>query len=318
MYVFKRATLCLLVSCVLCHFAYASELKSKEPINIVTNNWTSQIVLSHVVGSVFESMGYQVAYLSISTSDQWGALSNGFAHVQVEVWEGTMADMFKRMVEEGGMVDMGDHFAKTREEWWYPEYVESLCPGLPDWEALKACAGVFSTPYSAPLGTYYSGPWEKPDAARVRALGMDFRVKVLADGDALWEVLGEAMAQQKPIVLFNWTPNWVELKYPGKFVEFPAYAPECETDPEWGINPEFTYDCGNPKGGWLKKAAWSGMAETWPCAARTLQKIRFTNKQIADASLLVDINGMSPEEAAVVWLQQHPEISQTWIAEGCR
>ncbi len=33
--------------------------------------------------------------------------------------------------------------------------------------------------------------------------------------------LAKSFKKKEPIVLFNWTPNWVEAKYEGKFIEFP-------------------------------------------------------------------------------------------------
>lgn len=288
-----------------------------EPIKIITNNWSSQIVLSHVMGELFKKQGYNVEYLESSIADQWGALSYGVAHVQVEVWEGTMATEFDRLVKAGRILDMGLHNAKTREEWWYPEYVEAHCPGLPDWKALKKCAAYFSQNNSN-KGLYLSGPWEKPDEARIRALQIDFEVKMLASGDQLNEALKAAVKDKQPIVLFNWTPNWVESRIKGKFVEFPDYAPECETDPSWGVNKDFLYDCGNPKGGWLKKAAWSGMTTQWPCASKLLKSFTLNSQQIASAAALVDIDELSHAAAAQAWLAQYQTLWQGWIDESCQ
>ena len=288
-----------------------------EPIKIITNNWSSQIVLSHVMGELFKKQGYNVEYLESSIADQWGALSYGVAHVQVEVWEGTMATEFDRLVKAGRILDMGLHNAKTREEWWYPEYVEAHCPGLPDWKALKKCAAYFSQNNSN-KGLYLSGPWEKPDEARIRALQIDFEVKMLASGDQLNEALKAAVKDKQPIVLFNWTPNWVESRIKGKFVEFPDYAPECETDPSWGVNKDFLCDCGNPKGGWLKKAAWSGMTTQWPCASKLLKSFTLNSQQIASAAALVDIDELSHAAAAQAWLAQYQTLWQGWIDESCQ
>ena len=290
---------------------------NNKPIRIITNNWTSQLVLSQVTGRIFQRMGYQVEYIPIPTADQWGALAHGFAHVQVEVWQGTMSEMFNRMIREGRIVNAGTHDAKTREEWWYPKYVEDVCPGLPDWKALNNCAKKFETPFSTPLGTYFSGPWEKPDPARVRALGLDFKVKILSKGDDLWIELEKAAKNKRPIVLFNWTPNWVESIYEGAFIEFPNYEPECETDPNWGINPNFAHDCGNPKGGWLRKAAWVKMESIWPCAYQTLKNINFTNLQIATASSLVDVKKQTIKEAANNWLVNNEQLWRKWIPNSC-
>lgn len=297
--------------------ALAEQPKSTDPIRIITNDWTSQIVLAHITGSIFKTMGYNVAYSKSTTNEQWGALAAGIDHVQVEVWEGTMSDMFNRMVNAKRIADLGTHSAKTREEWWYPEYVEEQCPGLPDWKALKKCASIFSNAESSPSGAYIAGPWEKPEAARIRALGMDFKVQPVSNSDDLWVALAEAKKLNKPIVLFNWTPNWVEARYAGKFIEFPDYAPECETDPAWGINPEFHHDCGNPKNGWLKKAAWSGMQKKWHCAYQTLANIDFNNAMISHAAAQVDVDKLSHAEAASVWMKTNSSLWKTWIPEEC-
>ncbi len=294
----------------------ASPQNADKPIRVITNDWSSQIVLAHIVGGIFQQLDYQVEYSSSTVAEQWGAMALGIDHVQVEVWEGTMSDMFTRMVNAGRLVDAGSHDAITREEWWYPKYVEELCPGLPDWEALKACSALFSEDGSE-TGRYFAGPWEKPEAARVRALGMNFKVGPVDEADDLWRALETASKEKRPVVLFNWTPNWVEARYEGKFVEFPKHEPACETDPAWGINPDFHYDCGNPAQGWLKKASWSGMAQRWPCAYKTLEHISFDNLAIAQLAARVDVDGLAHEDAAVEWLKNNKALWQGWIDSSC-
>jgi glycine betaine/proline transport system substrate-binding protein len=292
--------------------------KNQQPIRVIVNDWTSQRILAKVTGTIFESMGYQVKYPFSTTSEQWGALRHGIDHVQIEVWQGTMADMYQRMLDKGYIVDAGNHTAKTREDWWYPLYVEQLCPGLPDWRALKKCSHLFSLGRGGKAGRYIAGPWEKPEAARIRALGLNFRENPVKTADELWSTLAAAKHKQQAIVLFNWTPNWVEAVYQGKFIEFPEYHPLCETDPEWGVNPNFHHDCGNPKAGWLKKVAWVKMPETWPCAFQTLQNIDFDNKTISTVASWVDFERMSEEAAAQRWLEQNQSRWQNWIPQTCK
>ncbi len=62
-------------------------------------------------------------------------------------------------------------------------------------------------------------------------------------------------------MIVNWTPNWPEAKFDGKFVDFPDHDPACEGDASWGVNPDLPHDCGNPKAGWLKKGVWSGFGD---------------------------------------------------------
>ena len=297
---------------------FAAPPESSAPIRIVINNWTSQIVLSNILGRVYGVMGYTVEYPELDTHIQWGRIHRGFEHIQVEVWEGTMSKEFKRVAKYGQMIDAGSHDVLTREEWWYPTYVEEVCPGLPDWRALKKCAALFATEKTAPKGRYVMGPWEKPEEARIRALGLNFVPQAVTQADDLWVELDKAYRQRKPIVLFNWSPNWVEARYEGRFIEFPRYDPKCESDPSWGINQDWTFDCGNPTNGWLKKAAWIGMQQQWPCAFDTLLNMNFDNAMIAAVAALVDADGLSHEQAADRWMQDNEVIWKKWVPKQCR
>ena len=144
--------------------------ESTDPIKIVTNNWTSQLVLANVVGQLLQKMGYNVEYKPSDTQLQFTAIANGDMDFQVEVWEGSMWPSFKAAMDTGGLVDLGSHDAVTREEWWYPTYVEEVCPGLPDWKALDACADKFSTAETKPQGRFVVSVAYDPGLSLIRRL----------------------------------------------------------------------------------------------------------------------------------------------------
>ncbi|MGJ3495043.1 Glycine betaine/carnitine transport binding protein GbuC precursor [Piscirickettsia salmonis] len=291
--------------------------KTKEPVRIIVNDWTSQIALSKITGSILSDVGYKIKYVNSKSNGQWFKLKNNQADIQVEVWQGTMAKKYNQLIKTGDIVDAGNHAAKTREDWWYPEYVEKQCPGLPDWKALKKCYKIFATSKTKPKGMYLGGPWEKPDRARIRALKMNFKVIQVKNGDALWVELEKAAKEERPIVLFNWTPNWVEAKYKGKFVEFPKYSPKCISDPKWGENSKYPWDCGNPKDGWLKKIARTEFSKEQPCAFELLKNINFTNAMISNIAAAVDADKMSYDEAAQQWLDNNKKLWHSWIPATC-
>jgi len=290
----KAATTSLVAAAMISGSVFAQAPESKDPIKIVTNNWTSQLVLANVVGNVLGEMGYNVEYTPSDTQLQFTAIANGDMHFQVEVWEGSMADSFAK-AQESGLVDAGSHDAVTREEWWYPSYMNEMCPGLPDWKALDACAEKFATAETKPKGRFVGPPadWGKHYSERISALGMNFEEVPVGQAATLWAELQAAYDRQEPVVLFNWTPNFIEAK--------------------WGMNPDAIYDCGAPKKGWLKKAAWTGMAEKWPGAWGVLQKVNFTNEQIAAAAAMVDVDGKSPEEAAKQWATDNADVVTGWM-----
>ncbi len=295
-------------------FAYAEAPESDDPIIIVQNNWTSQLVLSHVVGKVLEAKGYTVEFAPSDSQLQFASIASGDMHFQVEAWEGSMKSAFEKAVADDGMVDAGSHSAVTREEWWIPDYVLETCPGAEEWEGLNKCADQFATAETAPKGRFVGPPadWGKNYADRVNALEMNFQAINVGQAATLWAELQSAYDQKKPIVLFNWTPNFIESKFKGRFVNFPEPEPACFEDASWGPNPNATGDCGATHGGWLKKAAWKGLADKYPVAWGVMQKIDFSNAQIAAAALLVDVDGMEAEEAADKWIADNADVVASW------
>lgn len=293
--------------------SFAAE--STDPIVIPTHNWSSQIVMSHVVGDMMETMGYSVEYIETDSNAVYDVLQTGEVTVVLEVWEGVFGKLFSAAMETGNVVDAGSHDATTREEWWYPAYVEEMCPGLPDWEALNSCAAKFATNETGGKGMFLAGPedWPQHHMERVKALDLNFQMVHAASAEALWSAIDEAKAEGRPVVLQNWTPNFVEAVHPGKFVEFPPYQAGCMEDPSIGPNPDMAYDCGAPVDGYLKKAAWVGMQDKWPGAYQALEQISFTNAQIAQMAKLVDVDGMTPEEASKAWLSANETLWTPWV-----
>lgn len=282
-----------------------------EPVRLLVLDWSSQQVITYALGSILQDQGVEAEFVEVSSDSQWYQLASGKADIQVEVWEGSMGIKFDELVAKGFLQQGAIHTAKTREEWWYPLYVEDACPGLPDWQALKGCSSLFAESGSD-KGVYFSGPWEKPDSAKIRALGLNFKVNLLSGSEAINETVEAYIGDQKPLLIFNWTPNWIEAKYVGRFVEFPAYDVACETDPSWGINPKYTWDCGNPSDGWLKSAVSKHLSTKSQCAYDIVSAFRLSNEHIAQAALLADWYNLSVEQSAARWLQDFQHELALW------
>jgi len=288
---------------------------SSDAIKLPIHNWSSQIAGVYAVGAILEATGNSVEYISADSTLVYTSMCEGDMDLVHEVWEGAFGVAFMEQVDAGCVIDAATHDAKTREDWWYPSYVEDVCPGLPDWEALNDCASLFATPDSGGKGRFLGGPvdWLKGDQERVEGLEMDFIVENAGTAGALWAALDAASVNQEPVVIFNWTPNFVEAMYDGKFIEFPEFADECRTDASWGLNPETTHDCGNPKDGYLKLGVWSGFPDKWPNAYKVVQRMNFTNLDVAQFAMYVDIDGMEPEDAAAKWLADNADRVDAWV-----
>ena len=82
---------------------------SNEPIKIPIKNWSSQIVMAHVIGGMFESMGSTVEYVPVDNQASFEAVRVGDITVLHEVWQSTMQNAYYNTMETGGLIDAGTH-----------------------------------------------------------------------------------------------------------------------------------------------------------------------------------------------------------------
>ena len=113
----------------------ATGADSSDPIRIPLHNWSSQLVGAEVVGGILQEAGFSVEYVPSDSQVVYQSMCDGDIELVHEVWEGAFGVAFQEQVDKGCVLDWATHNAVTREEWWYPIYVEEQCPGLPDWQA---------------------------------------------------------------------------------------------------------------------------------------------------------------------------------------
>ena len=288
---------------------------STSPIVIPIHNWSSQVVMAYVIGGIFESIGDNVEYVSADSQAVYESIRNGDVTISHEVWQSTFGKSFYNAMLKGGVIDAGTHEAQTLEEMGVPTWVveKGLCPGLPNWEALKNCHQNFVTPDSGGKGRWLEGPqsWHGDlMPQRLKALGLDDKwvVKFAGGADALWAELASAKKEGRGTVIFNWTPNFTDADG-FTFIEFPPYYDGCrKADGGDG-------KCGSPKG-WLKKAANYKFPKTHPHAYTIYSQLSFTTEQIGQMAALVDIDKMDHKDAARKWLKDNEKIWKPWTKAG--
>ena len=284
---------------------------SSEPIVIAEHNWSSQVVMAHVIGGIFESMGSNVKYVPADSQAVYESINIGDVTISHEVWESAFGKSFDTAREKGGVLDWGDHEARTIEDMGYPDWAAKYCPGLPDWNALKSpdCAKAFATPDSGGKGRMLEGPqsWHGDlIPQRIEALGLGdlWTVKFAGGADALWAELKAAENEGRGTIIFNWTPNFTDGKG-FTFIDFPPYYDGCR--PVDGGDGK----CGAPDG-YLKKAVNVNFPKTHPAAAAMFKKLSFNTSQIGAMAALVDEDKMTHEDAAKKWLADNKKVWEKW------
>ena len=294
------------------HKAAKKSSDNNQSIVIPIHNWSSQIVMAHVIGGIFESMGKNVKYVQADPQEVYELIRIGEITISHEVWELTYGKSFDTARDKGGVLDWGDHKARTIEDMGYPNWAAKYCPGLPDWKALKNpdCAKAFATPDTDGKGLILEAPqsWHGdliPE--RIEALGLadlwtiQFAYKV----DDLWEEIKRATTEDRGVIIFNWTPNFTDKKG-FTFIDFPPYYNGCRLE-DGGDSK-----CGSPKG-YLKKAVNDNFPKAHPAAAAMFKKLSFNTNQIGAMAALIDEDKMSYEDAAKKWLEDSKKVWEKWI-----
>jgi len=297
--------------------AAAQAPESDEPIILTLHDWSGQYITTTIMGNVLKSMGYNVEYVQADYLAQFAGIETGDLTVAMELWDTTAAEALAASVATGNTIDLGETGMQAKEEWWYPIYMKEQCPGLPDWQALNACAELFATPETGSKGRYLGGPvtWGGYDDERVEALDMDFEVIHAGTDAALFAELESAYQRKAPFLGWVYAPHWAPAKYEGEWVEFPPYSAECYNDPSVGLNPDMAYDCGKPSG-LVRKAGWAGGEAIWPCAYQAIRAFRIDNATMGELVAEVDLDGVSVDEAVDAWMGANEATWQSWTACG--
>ena len=295
--------------------ALSAEMGGKdEPIKLAINEWTGQHITTHIAGQLLEKMGYKVEYITAGYIPQFSGLQDGSLAATLEIWESSIGDSPAKAVASGKVVDLGPIGLTPIEGWFYPDYVAEVCPGLPDWKALKDCADKFSEPETFPKGKLldYPADWESHNNLRVDALGLEFSIVPAGSEGALIAELKAAVSKKKPLLMMFWSPHWVHADFPGKWVKFPDYEQACFDDPSWGQNPNQVRDCGFANN-WIKKFAWVGLKDKWPAAHALLSSYQINNSSQEAMMKAVDVDSKDVKAVAKAWVDANEATWKPWI-----
>lgn len=288
--------------------------ESTDPIVLSKLDWTGQFVTTEVAAEILRRMGYNVEILQTTQVPMIQAMKEGQITASLENWYQALAPQYDEATESGELVKLGPTGVEGAEGWYYPAYVADKCPGLPDWTALRDCAGIFATPETAPKGRLLDYPAEwNPDAQNwVDAMGLDLIALPSGGEGSTAAELRSATLRQEPILLQWWEPTWIAAEFDLKQVKLDDAGEGCEKANEAGIETRKSFDC---VGGIIEisKLAWPGLEKKWPAAYRFLKAFQMTNAWQGQMAKAVETEDRKPEDAALEWVDQNEEIWKPWV-----
>lgn len=287
----------------------------QDPIKLAIFNYPDADFITNTYGQVLEKAGYNVEYVKTDYTAHFTAIEFGDIDVAPAVWS-SVKDLLDKALASGQVTRIGSVGVSIRETWWYPSYVAQLCPGLPDWTALKTpeCIKALSTPETEGKINYLGTPpdFSSDDENRLKALGLDVHITLPGTIATMVATMQGAIQKKQPIIGFGFIPHWLYGSDQGSFVNFPPYEDACNNDPSWGVNPKEIGDCELPRGD-IFKIINNDFAKKAPFATSILQNFSLTTEEVATSISRQERDGKTAEEAAAEWMAANEGKWSTWL-----
>jgi glycine betaine/proline transport system substrate-binding protein len=192
-----------------------------------------------------------------------------------------------------------------------PTYVVAEHPELATWEGFTdpANAARFRTASTGERGQFLAGDrtWVQYDADIVANLGLDFTVVFAGSEAALLAQVDAAYAGRQPILFYFWMPHAAHRRYDLTEVRLPPHSAACYARADFG-----GVDCDYPADV-LFKIVWRGLPEYAPEAHDFITRFHWSTEQQTELLAAVDLEGMTPDDAARRWVATHEDVWREWL-----
>ncbi len=273
------------------------------PIKVAINEWTGQNLTAHIAGTLLEKLGYKVEYVTAGTLPQFTGIASGALSLTPEVWPSNLGDVYPKAKAEGKLEEIGELGLDTRDGWIYTADTKAVCPGLPDWTALKnpGCVQALATPETFPNGRLldYPADWGSATGQELKNADIPFTPVPAGSEGSLVAELQAAVAAHKPLLMRFWAPHWVLVAVPVEWMKMPP----CDS------NNTAACIVAPP----VLKVVWSSFREKWPAGYSLMKSLQVHADDQQKMIYAVDKQGKSLDQAVAGWMDQHQSDWQSWI-----
>lgn len=285
---------------------------------LVENPWTASTLNVNVAKIILEEeLGYEVEIILLDESVQWAAISSGEAHASLEVWPSGHQENIEEYINDlETVVDGGPLGPVGKIGWYVPTYVVEEHPELATWEGYtdEALTSLFATAETGDKGQFLGAApgWVQYDAEIIENLGLNLEVISGGSEEAILAAVRATYRREEPVLFYFWTPHSIHAEYELTEVELPEYTDECYEGADEGETENIA--CDYPEDV-LFKIFWEDLAEEAPEVFEFLSNMAYTTEDQISMIAAVELDGLTPEEAAAQWVEENEEIWQAWLPE---
>lgn len=294
--------------------ATTTSASAADAIKIAINEWTGQHISAHIAGELLKKAGFKVEYVTAGAVPQFAAIAQGTLHLQPEVWDNNVGEIYPKAVEAGTIVKVGSLGLKPREGWMFPPYMKDKCPGLPAADALVKCAQAFGTAETFPKGRLitYPADWGTRSKDLVANAGLPLQPVAGGSEGAMIAELKSAYATKQPMLMMFWAPHWIHAELKMDWVDLPAAAADCDKNPAPGFSATKTNDCGFAQAD-IGKIVSKDFKSKWPGAYKLVEAMSIDNATQNALMLEIDSKKRKLDEVIAEWISKNEATWKSWV-----
>ena len=282
-----------------------------DTITIVQNAWTASALEAEIMKQLIESqLCVPAEIVVIDENSMFTGMADGTVDFVTEIWPSGIVAEEQAFIDDGSVVDMGELGTTGQIGWFVPDYVIADHPELATWEGFKdpELAKLFATAETGSKGRFLGTDpsYSQLDSPLIENLELPLQVVFSGSEAATIAELDSAVAENKPIVMYWWTPTAAVGKYKLVQVELPEYTAGCADDVD-------KVNCGYPADP-LKKLASAKLETKNPKVWSMVQKVQITIDQQLELLPKVEIDQQAAADVAAGWIAANEAVWSAWFA----
>ncbi len=281
-----------------------------DAIAVVENAWTASALEANILKILIEQeLCTPAAIVQIDENSMFTGMADGTVDLVPEIWPSGITEDEQAFIDDGSVVNMGELGMTGQIGWFVPDYVMEEHPELATWEGLKdpEIAKLFATAETGDNGRFLGTDpsYSQYDEPLISNLGLPFQVVFSGSEAATVAELDSAVAEQRPIIMYWWTPTAAVGKYNLQQVQLPEYTDGCNNPPE-------ATDCAYPSDVLLKLASAKLEAKN-PQVWSMFQNMELSIDAMLFLLPMVEIDQQDPAEVAATWVANNEGIWSHWF-----
>ena len=258
---------------------------AEKEVRLLYVQWACASAETHIMAEILENkMGYKVELMDVAAAAMYEGLANGEADAIFTAWlpltHGDYMDKVGDRVE-----DLGPSMEGAKIGLVVPKYVT-----IDSIEDLNAQKDKFKGQI---IGIDSGAGIMKASNQALADYGLDYEVVEGSEGTMIMS-LKEAIDREEWVVVTGWTPHWKFARWDLKYLDDPkkVYG-EAET---------------------INTIVRLGLKEDHPDAYELFDNFAWSPEDLGAAMALAEDLG-DPKLAAQKWVEQNPELVNSWLPE---